>query len=169
VRSFELPAELRAATPAWAIGAIAVGEVSGGKPSSWTSLPQIGNDDLRANAVGLLQGLGMASEGAQAPYELQLQLISLDQPMFLTRFSNVKVNIRFKLIRRSTAEVLLEQQVPGEINQAYREDVRSYLSSTNLSADSVDALRLFQGGAIKDSIVGFARLIQQLSPAPAAP
>ncbi len=134
-------------------GAIAVGDVTGGEPTSPMWASKVGNAEFKAALVASMKQNGLLSApGAPGRYTLQTNLLALAQP--LAGFDmTVKASVKYTLTDTQTGKKVFDEFVST-----------SHTATMGDTVIGVQRLRLANQGAIKKNIKALIDLLVQKWP-----
>jgi hypothetical protein len=126
------------------LGAVSVGDVSGGKATNplWTS--QVDNPQFKEALERSLEFNGLlASQGTSSRLLVSATLVELDQPLFGFNFT-VTPKVIYRVVQANGESELLREEL-----------VTPYTADFSSSLIAVERLRLANEGAIRESIKRF--------------
>jgi len=135
-------------------GSLRLGEVTGGQETDPLWQSEVGNAEFRDALIATLQSHRLAGTEAEAPYELDAQLIKLEQPL-----------AGFDLTVTATARYVVERRADG--STAFDETITTpFTADFSSSFMAIERLRLANEGAARSNITEFVRRYLEVMSAP---
>jgi hypothetical protein len=135
-------------------GSLVLGEVTGGQETDPLWQSEVGNPEFREALTVSLQAHRLAGSATDAPYELDAQLIELEQPLG-----------GFDLTVTATARYVVESRTDG--TTAFDETITTpFTADFSSSFMAIERLRLANEGAARSNITQFIRRYLEVMSAP---
>lgn len=134
-------------------GNITVSRVNGGEETNpmWTS--EISSQAFEKALIASLENTGLLSKlEGDAPYELRVTLLEVDQPIFGLDLT-VKTLIRYEVIDKQSGKTIFDQNIPADHTATFGD-----------SPFAIQRLRLANEGAAKNNIAAFIDMLIDKEP-----